>query len=63
MVADAQWEARERECRVEFVCNLDCTIEANPDLLRSAAENVIRNTVRYTAPGTPLESHSGLSAW
>ena len=55
IVADAQWEARERECRVEFVCSLDCTIDANPDLLRSAAENVIRNAVRYTAPGTAVE--------
>jgi two-component system, OmpR family, sensor histidine kinase CpxA len=55
VVADAQWEALERECRVDFVCNGDCTIEANPDLLRSAAENVIRNAVRYTAPGTAVE--------
>jgi signal transduction histidine kinase len=55
IVADAQWEARERECRVEFVGNGDCTIEANPDLLRSAAENVIRNAVHYTAAGTAVE--------
>ena len=55
IVADAQWEARERECRVDFVCNGDCTMEANPDLLRSAAENVIRNAVCYTAPGTTVE--------
>ena len=55
IVADAQWEAGERECRVDFVCHGDCTIESNPDLLRSAAENVIRNAVRYTAPGTAVE--------
>jgi signal transduction histidine kinase len=55
IVADAQWEARERNCRVDFVYNGDCTIEANPDLLRSAAENVIRNAVRYTAPSTAVE--------
>lgn len=55
IVADAQWEARVRECRVEFASNGDGTIEANPDLLRSAAENVIRNAVRYTAPGTAVE--------
>jgi signal transduction histidine kinase len=59
IVADAQWEARERECRVDLVFNGECTIDANPDLLRSAAENVIRNAVRYTAPGTSVEVHVG----
>jgi signal transduction histidine kinase len=55
IVADARWEASERACRVDFACDGECTIEANPDLLRSAAENVIRNAVRYTAPGTAVE--------
>jgi signal transduction histidine kinase len=55
IVADAQWEARERECRVDFLSNGNCTIEANPDLLRSAAENLIRNAIRYTAPSTAVE--------
>jgi signal transduction histidine kinase len=55
IVADARWEARERGCRVDLVLDGECEIEANPDLLRSAAENVIRNAVRYTAPGTAVE--------
>jgi signal transduction histidine kinase len=54
IVADAQWEARERNCRVDLVCD-DCEIEAHADLLRSAAENVIRNAIRYTATGTAVE--------
>ena len=57
IVADAQWEARERHCRVELMSRVDCTIDANPDLLRSATENVIRNAIRYTAPGTAVEVH------
>lgn len=57
VVADAQWEARERNCRVDLVCDGDCDIQANPDLVRSAAENVIRNAVRYTAAGTAVEVH------
>jgi two-component system, OmpR family, sensor histidine kinase CpxA len=57
VVADVQWEARERNCRVELVCGGDCEIDANPDLLRSAAENVIRNAARYTATGTVVEVH------
>jgi two-component system sensor histidine kinase CpxA len=55
IVSDAEWEARERGCRVDLLPGSECTIEANPDLLRSAVENVIRNAVRYTAPGTAVE--------
>jgi two-component system, OmpR family, sensor histidine kinase CpxA len=57
IVADAQWEANERNCHVDLVSYDDCTLQANPDLLRSAAENVIRNAIRYTAPGTAVEVH------
>jgi two-component system, OmpR family, sensor histidine kinase CpxA len=63
IVTDAQWEARERDCRVDLVSDGGCEVQANPDLLRSAAENVIRNAVRYTAAGTAvevrLECHQG----
>ena len=55
IVADAQWEARERNSRVDLVCDGECQIDANPDLLRSAAENIIRNAIRYTAIGSPVE--------
>jgi two-component system, OmpR family, sensor histidine kinase CpxA len=59
IVSDAQWEARERNCRVDLVSSTECTIDANPDLFRSAVENVIRNAVRYTAPGTAVEVRLG----
>ena len=55
IVSDAQWEARERNTRVELACDSECSVEANPDLLRSATENLIRNAIRYTAPGTVVE--------
>jgi two-component system sensor histidine kinase CpxA len=55
VVADAQLEACERNCRVDLVSDGDCEIQANPELLRSAAENVIRNAVRYTASGNAVE--------
>jgi two-component system sensor histidine kinase CpxA len=57
IVADTEWEARERDCHVDLVSHGTCTIEGNPDLLRSAAENVIRNAVRYTAARTRVEVH------
>jgi signal transduction histidine kinase len=55
IIADAQWEASDRACRVDFAAEGDCSIDGDPDLLRSAAENVIRNAIRYTAAGTVVE--------
>lgn len=55
IVADAQLEARERDCRVDLVGTDSCDAQANPELLRSAVENVIRNAIRYTAPGTAVD--------
>ena len=56
---DAEYETPGRGCRVtensaanpadEFL------VEADPDLLRSAVENVVRNATRYTAEGTTVE--------
>jgi two-component system, OmpR family, sensor histidine kinase CpxA len=57
VVADAQLEASERGCRVALACDGACRVEINADLVRSAVENVIRNAVRYTAPGTIVDVH------
>ena len=57
IVADAQLEAVERNCHVAVVCECRCYMNINPDLVRSAVENVIRNAVRYTAAGTTVEVH------
>jgi two-component system, OmpR family, sensor histidine kinase CpxA len=55
IVADAQLEARERGCRVELAGGDSCEARANADLLRSAVENIVRNAIRYTAPGTAVD--------
>ena len=56
IVADVQWEAGERNCRVDLISDDgECYVKANPDLVRSAAEDVIRNAIRYTKPGTTVE--------
>lgn len=52
---DAGFEAQERNSTVVLDAAPTCTVEGSPDLLRSAVENVVRNAVRYTAPGTPVE--------
>jgi two-component system, OmpR family, sensor histidine kinase CpxA len=55
IIADAQWKAAERNCRVDLISDCDGYIEASPNLLRSAVENVVRNAIRYTASGTTVE--------
>jgi len=55
VVADGDFEARAQTRSVRFVANESCTITGVAELIRSAVENVIRNAVRHTAPGTAVE--------
>jgi two-component system sensor histidine kinase CpxA len=57
VVADAQLEAGPRNCRVALSCEGACLAAIDPDLVRSAVENIIRNAVRYTAPATTVDVH------
>jgi signal transduction histidine kinase len=62
---DAEYETPGRGCRVTTLANSaadamadgadEFMVEADPDLLRSAVENVVRNATRYTAEGTTVE--------
>jgi two-component system sensor histidine kinase CpxA len=62
---DAEYETPGRGCRVTALANPtgnstndaadEFMVEADPDLLRSAVENVVRNATRYTAEGTTVE--------
>ncbi len=52
LVADADFEARARNCRVQSVSAENSFIVGNRELLRSAVENVLRNAVRHTAEGS-----------
>jgi two-component system, OmpR family, sensor histidine kinase CpxA len=54
VAADANFEARSRDCRV--VLDVDeCRVMGNSGLLRSALENVVRNAVRYTGEGSEVQ--------
>jgi len=55
VAADAQFEARSRNCDVKVVASDPCSVSGNADLLHSAVENVVRNAVRYTNDGTAVE--------
>ena len=55
VVDDANYEAKPLHKEVKVGELEKCRVTGSPELLRSAIENVIRNAVRYTAPGTSVE--------
>jgi two-component system sensor histidine kinase CpxA len=55
VVIDANFEARERGNRVVFVQAANLAVPGDPNLLRSAIENVLRNAVRFSRTGTTVE--------
>ncbi len=54
LAGDAQIEAGARGCKVEFQAAGPVTIQGNPELLRRAIENVLRNAIRYAPEGTTV---------
>jgi two-component system sensor histidine kinase CpxA len=54
VAADAEFESRELNCNVQLSGDNHINVRGNSDLLRSAVENIVRNAIRYTAPGTTV---------
>ena len=54
VVEDARIEATAANKNVEWTPTLSVEIEGDHDLMRSAIENVLRNAVRFTRPGTAV---------
>jgi len=54
VVEDARLEAEQRGCRIEWQNHEAVLLEGDEELLRRSVENVIRNAVRYTDPGTAV---------
>jgi signal transduction histidine kinase len=55
IVSDCSIEAAARGSSLVFDPPGPVTVCGDPELLRRAAENVIRNAIRYTPPQTPVE--------
>lgn len=55
IAGDADFEARENGSSVELVEASEATVNGDSNLLRSAIENVVRNAVRFTSPGSCVE--------
>ena len=54
IIHDAEFETRESHGGISLTCSGQCVVWGNAELLRSAIENVIRNAVRYSEPGTAV---------
>lgn len=55
VIPDAEYEARQRNCRIEASLECECIIRGNPELIYRAIENIVRNAVRYTEEGSSVE--------
>jgi two-component system sensor histidine kinase CpxA len=51
---DARLEGKENQISVQLELRDDCWLTGDPNLLRSCLENVVRNALRYTRPGTAV---------
>jgi signal transduction histidine kinase len=54
IAADAAFEAQVRKCNLHIAQSAPMRVHAEPDLLTSAIENVVRNAVNYTAASTTI---------
>ncbi len=55
LVDDSAIEAKAHDCELKYARRPPATVEGDPELLRRAVENVIRNAIRYAPPHTAIE--------
>jgi signal transduction histidine kinase len=55
VVHDCSVEAQARGCTIEVRGDVCGSVHGNPELLRRAVENVLRNAIRYSPEKTPIE--------
>jgi two-component system sensor histidine kinase CpxA len=61
VVRDANFEGAVKNCGVRLEGSAGTAIDGNRDLVRSAIENVLRNAVRYSPAGAPVDVSVGRS--
>lgn len=59
LVEDCTVEAAARGCRIAYVPGRNVSLTGDPELIRRAAENVLRNAIRYSPHGEPVEVEVG----
>jgi len=55
VAADARFEGTQKNCAVRVLGAPRAAVFGHPELLRSAIENALRNAVRYSPEGAPVE--------
>jgi two-component system sensor histidine kinase CpxA len=55
VVCDADFESRERNGSIQLTAHEQFFVKGDGKLLQSAIENVVRNAISYTEPGTDVE--------
>lgn len=55
LVEDAHIEAVARGCKLDYERSEPVTVEGDPELLRRAMENIIRNAIRYSPKESAIE--------
>jgi two-component system sensor histidine kinase CpxA len=55
LVDDSLIEAQAHGCRLRYERTQPVTVQGDPELLRRAVENVIRNAIRYAPPETAVD--------
>lgn len=55
LVDDAQIEAAARGCSLDYERRVPVTVEGDPELLRRAVENVLRNAIRYSPKQSAID--------
>ena len=55
VVDDCSIEARARDCKLDLRASPNIAVLGDPELLRRAVENLVRNAIRYAAEGTSVE--------
>jgi signal transduction histidine kinase len=55
----SELEAAAKHCRVETQSEADVELQGDPELLRRAVENVVRNAIRYAPESTAVEVKVG----
>lgn len=55
LVEDGRVEASTKQCRIQWLTGGERMIEAVPELLRRALENILRNAIRHAPPGSAID--------
>lgn len=61
LAADEEIEARARGCAIDVTTGQDLLVVGDPELLRSAFENILRNAIRYAPAGSQVRVDVGRS--